>query len=297
MFGGTGNDSIADRRLRLRLRRRGQRHRDASSAARSTSTSTPTRSRRRPGRSCSPSSRPTSAPAARHGCRRRARARRSTSASGNDYALRPRRQRLPLHRRRRRHHGRRRGYDTIVFHKAMVADWQAGVLDADIASDTWHSWEAIQGSAGADRIRTNSWGFAVELRGGGGDDVLATGVAGVVTDTLGGEARQRHLERRRRRRPAHGREQAPTRLSSAPAAATSTRSLDFNAARGRQDRPHRHRRCLQPGRPRQSRQQRARHDRHARPAAQAWCFRNVASDTLTDDLFLFAPDPGQPGTD
>ena len=80
------------------------------------------------------------------------------------------------------------GYDTIVFHKAMVADWQAGVLDADIASDPWASWEAIQGSAGADRIRTNSWGFAVELRGGAGNDVLATGVSGVVNDTLRGEA-------------------------------------------------------------------------------------------------------------
>ena len=80
------------------------------------------------------------------------------------------------------------GFDTIVFHKAMVADWQAGVLDADIASDPWVSWEAIQGSAGADRIRTNSWGFAVELRGGAGNDVLATGVSGIVSDTLRGEA-------------------------------------------------------------------------------------------------------------
>ena len=42
---------------------------------------------------------------------------------------------------------------------------------------------------GNDRIRTNSWGFAVELRGGAGDDVLATGVdsIGVVADTLSGE--------------------------------------------------------------------------------------------------------------
>ena len=80
------------------------------------------------------------------------------------------------------------GYDTIVFHKAMVADWQSGVLDADIGSDSWDSWEAIQGSNGADRIRTNSWGFAVELRGGGGDDILATGVTGVINDTLRGEA-------------------------------------------------------------------------------------------------------------
>jgi Ca2+-binding RTX toxin-like protein len=80
------------------------------------------------------------------------------------------------------------GYDTVVFHKAMVADWQSGVLDADIASDPWANWEAIQGSAGDDRIRTNSWGFAVELRGGAGNDVLATGVTGVVNDRLSGEA-------------------------------------------------------------------------------------------------------------
>jgi Ca2+-binding RTX toxin-like protein len=80
------------------------------------------------------------------------------------------------------------GYDTMVFHKAMVADWQTGVLDTDISSDSWYSWEAIQGSAGDDIIRTNSWGFSVELRGGGGNDVLATGVTGVVSDILNGEA-------------------------------------------------------------------------------------------------------------
>ena len=40
------------------------------------------------------------------------------------------------------------GYDTVVFHKAMVADWQSGVLDADIASDPWANWEAIQGFGG-----------------------------------------------------------------------------------------------------------------------------------------------------
>ncbi|MGO4833223.1 calcium-binding protein, partial [Rhizobiaceae sp. 2RAB30] len=78
------------------------------------------------------------------------------------------------------------GRDTIVFHKAMVADWQSGVLDPDIA-ESWANWEVIQGSAGDDRIRTNSWGFAVELRGGAGNDVLATGVGGVVSDTLFGE--------------------------------------------------------------------------------------------------------------
>jgi Ca2+-binding RTX toxin-like protein len=79
------------------------------------------------------------------------------------------------------------GRDTMVFTRAMVADWQAGVLDAYIGADAWANWEAIQGSAGDDRIGTNSWGFAVELRGGAGNDVLATGVAGVVGDTLLGE--------------------------------------------------------------------------------------------------------------
>jgi Ca2+-binding RTX toxin-like protein len=79
------------------------------------------------------------------------------------------------------------GRDTIVFDHAMVADWQAGVLDADISTDTWQNWEVIQGSSGDDRIRTNSWGYAVELRGGAGNDVLATGIDGVVGDTLSGE--------------------------------------------------------------------------------------------------------------
>jgi hypothetical protein len=54
------------------------------------------------------------------------------------------------------------GDDTLVFHKTMVADWQSGVLDADIGSDSWSNWEAIQGSAGADRIRTNRWYLSVE---------------------------------------------------------------------------------------------------------------------------------------
>lgn len=85
------------------------------------------------------------------------------------------------------------GRDTIVFHKAMVADWQAGMLDADIA-ESWANWEVIQGSAGNDRIRTNSWGFAVELRGGAGNDVLAAGVSGAVADTLFGEAGNDHLD-------------------------------------------------------------------------------------------------------
>ncbi|WP_342238054.1 calcium-binding protein [Inquilinus sp. OTU3971] len=80
------------------------------------------------------------------------------------------------------------GRDTMVFTRAMVADWQSGALDADISGDPWYNWEVIQGSSGDDRIRTNSWGFAVELRGGAGDDVLATGVTGGVGDTLSGEA-------------------------------------------------------------------------------------------------------------
>ncbi|MGO1079696.1 beta strand repeat-containing protein [Inquilinus sp. CA228] len=81
------------------------------------------------------------------------------------------------------------GRDTIVFENAMVADWQSGVLDAAIATDSFSSWEVIQGSGGHDRIRTNSWGFAVELRGGAGDDVLAAGttVDGISADTLSGE--------------------------------------------------------------------------------------------------------------
>ena len=79
------------------------------------------------------------------------------------------------------------GYDTMVFNKTMVADWQSGVLDADIGSDAWSNWEAIQGSAGNDVIRTNSWGYSIELRGGAGNDVLATGVSGIVSDILKGE--------------------------------------------------------------------------------------------------------------
>jgi Ca2+-binding RTX toxin-like protein len=86
------------------------------------------------------------------------------------------------------------GRDTMVLTRAMVADWQAGVLDADIGADVWRNWEVIQGSDGNDRIRTNSWGFAVELRGGGGDDELATGVTGVVGDTLSGEAGNDRLD-------------------------------------------------------------------------------------------------------
>ncbi|MGO4129838.1 calcium-binding protein, partial [Inquilinus sp. YAF38] len=86
------------------------------------------------------------------------------------------------------------GRDTIVFDRAMVADWHSGVLDAAIGTDTWQNWEAIQGSDGNDTIRTNSWGFAVELRGGAGDDVLAAGVNDATADTLSGEAGNDQLD-------------------------------------------------------------------------------------------------------
>ncbi len=87
------------------------------------------------------------------------------------------------------------GRDSVVFDWAMVADWQAGVLDADIGGDSRLIREAIQGSSGDDRIRQlNSWGFAVELRGGAGNDVLAAGVDGVIADTLTGEAGNDQLD-------------------------------------------------------------------------------------------------------
>jgi Ca2+-binding RTX toxin-like protein len=81
------------------------------------------------------------------------------------------------------------GRDTVVLQSTTIADWQVGMLDADIATDSFSSWEVIQGSTGNDRIRTNSWGFAVELRGGAGDDVLAAGTtdSGNDADTLSGE--------------------------------------------------------------------------------------------------------------
>ncbi|MGO4124581.1 beta strand repeat-containing protein [Inquilinus sp. YAF38] len=86
------------------------------------------------------------------------------------------------------------GRDTIVFDRPMVADWQSGVLDADISTDAWQNWEVIQGSSGNDTIRTNSWGYAVELRGGAGDDVLAAGVNDATADTLSGEAGNDRLD-------------------------------------------------------------------------------------------------------
>jgi serralysin len=80
------------------------------------------------------------------------------------------------------------GFDTMVFRKATVADWQSGVLDATVANDVWANWEAIQGSSGADTIRTNSWGYSIALYGGDGNDILATGVDGDVNDTINGQA-------------------------------------------------------------------------------------------------------------
>jgi Ca2+-binding RTX toxin-like protein len=79
------------------------------------------------------------------------------------------------------------GRDTLVFLFAMTADWQAGVFDPSIAGDIWQNWEVIQGAAGDDRIVTGSFTFAVELRGGAGNDVLAAGIDGAVGDTLLGE--------------------------------------------------------------------------------------------------------------
>ncbi|MEB3335062.1 MAG: M10 family metallopeptidase C-terminal domain-containing protein [Cyanobacteriota bacterium] len=78
------------------------------------------------------------------------------------------------------------GYDTVVFHRSMMASWQTGELDAAIA-ETWESWEAIQGADGVDVIRTNDWGYAVELRGGAGNDILATGPGQLISDILSGE--------------------------------------------------------------------------------------------------------------
>ncbi|MFE0756486.1 hypothetical protein ACFW16_21165 [Inquilinus sp. NPDC058860] len=79
------------------------------------------------------------------------------------------------------------GRDTVVFTSATAADWQTGMLSPDIAEDTWEGWEVIQGSSGNDTIRTANAGFAVELRGGAGDDVLAAAVDAAFGDTLWGE--------------------------------------------------------------------------------------------------------------
>ncbi|MGO1079695.1 calcium-binding protein [Inquilinus sp. CA228] len=78
------------------------------------------------------------------------------------------------------------GRDTIVFDHAMVCDFQATVFDADIAGDFWPNFEVIQGSAGDDLIRTTAF-FALELRGGAGNDTLATAVDAAFGDTLSGE--------------------------------------------------------------------------------------------------------------
>ncbi|MGO1079699.1 calcium-binding protein [Inquilinus sp. CA228] len=79
------------------------------------------------------------------------------------------------------------GRDTFMFAYAMVADFQAGMVDGAISADSWGSLEVLQGSDGNDTIRTISLGFAMELRGSAGDDVLATAVEATFGDTLSGE--------------------------------------------------------------------------------------------------------------
>ena len=84
------------------------------------------------------------------------------------------------------------GFNTIEFHKPMIASWQTGQLDADIAGDTWVNWQAISGSSGNDTIRTNSFGFNITLFGNAGDDILATAngadtlIGGDGLDTISG---------------------------------------------------------------------------------------------------------------
>ncbi|MGO1079397.1 calcium-binding protein [Inquilinus sp. CA228] len=86
------------------------------------------------------------------------------------------------------------GRDTVVFTIATVCDYQADEFDPHIVTDDWQNWEVIQGSAGNDTIRTVNKGFAVELRGGAGDDVLATAVDAAFGDTLSGEAGNDQLD-------------------------------------------------------------------------------------------------------
>lgn len=180
------------------------------------------------------------------------------------------------------------GYDTIVFHKAMVADWQTGVLDADIGWDSWQAWEAIQGSGGDDVIRTNSWGFSIELRGGAGHDLLATGVTGVVSDILNGEAGDDTLNGGAGDDTLTGGSGADTFVIGAGGGIDLV--TDFNADEG--DKidftgiagvysladltvtAYRGNTTI------------------TLASGEGVVLRNVASDTLSDDLFLFAPDPG-----
>ena len=179
------------------------------------------------------------------------------------------------------------GYDTMVFHKTMVADWQSGVLDADIGWDSWSGWEAIQGSSGDDVIRTNSWGFSVELRGGAGNDLLAAGVTGVVSDILNGEAGDDTLDGGAGDDGLTGGSGADTFVIGSGGGIDLI--TDFNAEEG--DKidlsgiagahsladlmvtEHRGNTTIMLA------------------SGEGVVLRNVASDTLTDDLFLFAPVP------
>ena len=179
------------------------------------------------------------------------------------------------------------GYDTMVFHKTMVADWQSGVVDADIGWDSWSGWEAIQGSSGDDVIRTNSWGFSVELRGGAGNDLLAAGVTGVVSDILNGEAGDDTLDGGAGDDGLTGGSGADTFVIGSGGGIDLI--TDFNAEEG--DKidlsgiagahsladlmvtEHRGNTTIMLA------------------SGEGVVLRNVASDTLTDDLFLFAPVP------
>jgi serralysin len=180
------------------------------------------------------------------------------------------------------------GYDTMVFHKAMVADWQSGVVDADIGWDSWSGWEAIQGSGGDDVIRTNSWGFSVELRGGAGNDVLATGVTGVVSDILNGEAGDDTLDGGAGDDALTGGTGADWFVVGAGGGIDSITDfiaeegdrIDFSGIAGVHSLAD---------------LTVTQHGLIAIVTAasgEGVLLWNVAGDTLTDDLFLFAPDPG-----
>ena len=41
----------------------------------------------------------------------------------------------------------------------MYANWLTNDFSADIATDTWHNFNALQGSAGADVIQIGNWGY------------------------------------------------------------------------------------------------------------------------------------------
>ncbi|MBX9775705.1 MAG: cadherin domain-containing protein [Xanthobacteraceae bacterium] len=180
------------------------------------------------------------------------------------------------------------GYDTMVFHKAMVADWQAGVLDTDISSDSWYSWEAIQGSSGNDVIRTNSWGFSVELRGGAGDDLLAAGVTGVVSDILNGEAGDDILDGGAGDDGLTGGSGADTFVIGAGGGIDLI--TDFNAAEG--DKIDFTGIAGVYGLADLTVTEYRGNTTIALARGEGVVFRNISSETLTDVMFLFAQDPG-----